>query len=140
MENEQKPVADLFIRQCIGFIIYRSIANLILRNLSKNQLTIENKFISSKDFWHKVSKGEYKKSILIFIKSLTSQKDDLMVEIMKQYEMTNFSDATAYHDIFNKIFNEGIEFVTDIIETGRYDLLVHMSQISQDGMIERRAQ
>ena len=138
MENEQRPIADMFIRQCIGFIIYRTIANLILKEIKRYRDLNDNKFVREDDFWTKVAKGAYKKSIMSYIGGLKARQDDIVAEVMKQYAMTLFPDATPYHDILSRIFNEGTGFAKDAIETGRYDLIVMMSEMTQDGVIEHK--
>jgi hypothetical protein len=138
MEKEQQPIADLFIRQCIGFIIYRTIANLILKEIKRYRDLSNSLLMKENDFWIKVAKGAYKKPVVSYIGRLKSQQDDIVAEVMKQYAMILFPDATPYHDILSRIFNEGLGFAKDAIDMGRYDLIVMMSEMTQDGVIERK--
>ena len=131
MDKEQKPVLKWMIDQSYRPVIFKTIAGLMLLEISKLiEAVYKAEYIPDSDKSMFISdmmiKDTTKRKFDHAINDLSTREVEVIAEIMKQHSLMDglpLDEVTLYHDEMVVVFREELSKVRTYIETNEYHKL-----------------
>lgn len=127
IDKDQKAILEAMIKTTYTPVILRTIINLVFLDISKireSYKVVRPSMMALLDD-PKVAGQLIKALDLVHYR----QKDELIDEIIKQYDLSlNKDEIDFYHECMGKIFGEQLMFVKTQIDKGAFVLLYKLSQ------------
>ena len=134
IEKDQQPVMKTVVKTTYSPVLRRSMVNLYL--LGIEQVRLDNFKGATKEFLNMLYAGRGKSISYTILENIEKNKDELIVELMKQYGIDKDEDCyNLYFDELSKYFKEHLTMISGLAFNNMFDKLAMLSSADADQRI-----